>query len=158
MECGIYGFSLNAESFTSKDFSYPADILEKFIKNNINSCINSLNYSNIKIFNPQNVKVIFSNDNTIVSSNHLIELSSLKETRRLNRFDAEIKIRIDEVFKALKQIKNSKIKDIPLSLLSDANLNAEIYDLGQGLVYILTDKSGLTEPTFKFMIVKSNIF
>jgi len=158
LECGIYGFSLNAESFTSKDFSYPADILEKFIKNNINSCINSLNYSNIKIFNPQNVKVIFSNDNTIVSSNHLIELSSLKETRRLNRFDAEIKIRIDEVFKALKQIKNSKIKDIPLSLLSDANLNAEIYDLGQGLVYILTDKSGLTEPTFKFMIVKSNIF
>ncbi len=154
LKCGIYKLSVNTDTFTSEaNLQYPRSILRSFVKGNINSCIKSLNNSRLKIYDPQDVNIIFNKDYTKVTADHLIEVIGLRQTQRLNKFEASVNLRIDEIFSTIKRIKSSSSKDIPLTLLSDAQLNAEIYDLGKGIVYILVDKSKEDLP-FKFMFVK----
>lgn len=140
LKCGIYYFTVKSDYLIAKDLVYPKEIIESFIKNNVNNCIRSLKEP-ITISEPSTIKVYFTEKGTELEAEQgILGINTLKG-QRLTNFKTSTNIKLSAIYSLIKQIKYSDKEDIPISLLSDLELDAEVYDVGERLVYVIVGRA-----------------
>ncbi len=141
LKCGVYYFTVKSDVLIAKDLKYPKEILESFIKRNVNKCIKSLKEPNILINEPDKVTVFFNKGIEVKAEQGIVGINSLKGNKLIN-FKADSNLKLKDIYNLMKYIKTTN-DGIPISLLADLGLDAEIYDLGQKIIYVIVGESGV---------------